>query len=131
MFFMAHSGWRYLILLAGLVMVGYALYGQVTDKVYDKRMRILASAYAGLIHFQILIGIALIFASTFGNFSSRAGVHIITMMFAAACAQIPVSVMRRRPEADRTFGPFAVFGALSLALIVLGIVTLGRPIVGS
>jgi hypothetical protein len=127
-FFMAHSGWRYLILLGGIAMLGYALYGQLTGKPYDKRMRILGSAYAGLMHMQILLGVAMIFA---GTFDPKAGLHIITMGFAAACAQIPVSVMRRRPEAERTFGPHAVFGALSIVLVVLGIVSLGRPIVGS
>jgi hypothetical protein len=127
-FFMAHSGWRYLILLGGIATVAYALYGQLTGRSYDKPMRVLGSAYAGLIHLQILLGIAMIFA---GRFSSGSGVHIITMLFAAACAQVPVSVMRRRPEADRTFGPYAVFGALSLALVVLGIGALGRPVFGS
>jgi hypothetical protein len=127
-FFMAHSGWRYLILLGGIAMVGYALYGQLTGRDYDRRMRILGSAYAGLMHLQILLGIAMIFA---GRFGPGSGVHIITMGFAAACAQIPVSVMRRRPEAERTFGPYAVFGALSLALVFLGIASLGRPIIGS
>lgn len=127
-FFMAHSGWRYLILLCGIAVVGYALYGQLTGRAYDKRMRVLGSAYAGLMHLQILLGIAMIFA---GTFSPGAGIHIITMLFAAACAQIPVSVMRRRPEAERTYGPFAVFGALSMAIVVLGIVALGKPIIGS
>ena len=127
-FFMAHSGWRYLVLLGGIAMTVYALYGQLRGRPYDKPMRILGSAYAGLMHLQILLGVAMLFA---GTFSSGSGVHIITMIFAAACAQIPVSVMRRRPEKERTFGPYAVFGALSLALVVLGIVSLGRPIVGS
>lgn len=130
-FLMAHSGWRYMILLGAILMVGYALHGQLTGKPFDKRMRILGSAYAGLMHLQILFGLALIFARTFGSFSPQVGIHIITMLLAAACAQIPVSVMRRRPETERTFGPYAVFGALSIALIVLGIVTLGKPIIGS
>ena len=127
-FLMAHSGWRYLVLLGGIAMTAYALYGQLKGIPYDKRMRVMGSAYAGLMHLQILLGVAMLFA---GTFSSRAGIHIITMIFAAACAQIPVSVMRRRPEAERSFGPYAVFGAISLALVVLGIVSLGKPIVGS
>jgi len=125
--FMAHSGWRYLILLAGIAMIGYALYGQLTGKEYDKPMRVLGSVYAGLMHLQILLGIAVIFA---GRFNPQAGLHIILMFFAAAVAQIPVSVMRRRPPEERTFGPFAVFGAVSMALVVVGIWSLGRPIVG-
>jgi len=124
---MAHSGWRYLILLAGIVMIGWALYGQVTDREYGKPMRFLGSAYAGLMHFQILLGVALLFA---GRFNPGAGRHIILMLFAAAVAQVPVSVMRRRPEEERTHGPYAVFGAVSLALVVVGIWVLGRPLVG-
>jgi uncharacterized membrane protein YphA (DoxX/SURF4 family) len=126
-FLMFHSGLRYLILVAGIAMVGYALYGQVMGKPYDKRMRLLGSGYAMLMHLQILAGIAMLFG---GMFDPRAGVHIITMVFAAASAQIPVSVMRRRPEAERSFGPIAVFGAVSLVLVALGIVALGKPIIG-
>ena len=126
--FMAHSGWRYLVLLGGVAMVAYALYGQVTGKPYDKRMRILGSAYAGLLHLQIVLGVALMFS---GRFNPQAGLHIVTMLFAAACAQIPVSVMRRRPDDKKSFGPYAVLGAVSLALVFLGIISLGRPIIGS
>ena len=120
-FFMAHSGWRYLILLAGLATVVYGLYGAVTNRAYDKPMRVTSSVFAGTMHAQILIGIAMLFA---GQFNPQSGLHIVMMLFAAACAQIPVSVMRRRPVEQRTYAPHAVFAAASLAMIVLGIVSL-------
>ena len=41
MLFYAHSGLRYLVLLAGVLVLGYAGYGQATKREYDKTMRIL------------------------------------------------------------------------------------------
>ena len=31
----AHSGLRYLVMIAGLVVIGYALYGMATGRPYD------------------------------------------------------------------------------------------------
>ena len=42
-FLNAHSGLRYLILLAGVLTVLYALYGVASGRAYDKTIRILAS----------------------------------------------------------------------------------------
>jgi heme A synthase len=126
-FFQMHSGWRYLIILAGFLVIAYGLYGALTNRPMDKRMQLLGSTLAILMHIQILIGIAMIFA---GRFDPKAGLHVIIMIFAAGTAQIPVSVMRRRPEEARTYGPYAVFGALTMALIFAGITSLGRPFVG-
>jgi len=126
-FFQAHSGWRYLILLAGLLVIAYGIFGAVTNRPFDKTMRILGSSLAGLMHLQILLGIALIFS---GRFNPGSGLHIVMMIFAAACAQIPVSVMRRRPEEERTYGPYAVWAAVAMALIFVGITSMGRPFVG-
>jgi heme A synthase len=126
-FFQMHSGWRYVILLAGALVIAYGLFGAVTNRPFDKRMRILGSSLAGVLHLQVLIGIALIFS---GRFNPGSGLHVIAMIFAAVCAQIPVSVMRRRPEEERTYGPYAVWASVAMALIFVGITSMGRPLVG-
>jgi hypothetical protein len=123
----AHSGVRYLVLLAGLLVVLYALFGLVTRRPFDRTMRILGAAFAGTLHLQVLLGIVLLFT---GRFAAGMGPHIITMIFAAAVAQIVPSVMRRRPPQQRTWGPYLVGGLVSLALVVTGVVALGRRIVG-
>jgi hypothetical protein len=127
-FFMhAHSGLRYLILLGGVLTALYAIYGVVTGRSYDVRMRILSSSFVGTIHLQLLLGLALLFS---GRFQPAVTGHIFMMMFAAAAAQVPVSVMRRRPEEMKSYLPHAIGTIAALALIAAGIMAIGRPIVG-
>jgi len=126
-FFQAHSGLRYLVLLAGVLTVLYALYGVATKASYDRKIRILSSSFAGLIHLQILLGMALIFS---GRFQPAVAGHLVMMIFAAAAGQIPVSVMRRRPEEDKTYLSHGVWALVSLGAIVAGIMAIGRPVIG-
>ena len=123
----AHSGLRYLILLGGVLTVLYAAYGMVSGRAYDKTIRILATSFVGTIHLQILLGLALLFS---GRFQPAVTSHIFMMLFAAAAAQIPVSVMRRRPEEQKSYLPHGVGALAALAMIAAGILAIGRPIVG-
>ncbi len=126
-FLQAHSGFRYLILLAGVLTLLYSVYGAVSGRKYDKRMRILSSSFAGLLHLQILLGLALVFS---GRFAPILIGHIFMMLFAAAAAQVPVSVMRRRPEGERTYPPHGAWALAALAMVVLGVMAIGRPLIG-
>jgi heme A synthase len=123
----AHSGLRYLILLGGVLTVLYAAFGMAARRPYDKPMRILASSFVGTMHLQILLGLALLFS---GRFQPALTGHIFMMLFAAAAAQIPVSVMRRRPEEQKSYLPHGIGALAALAMIAAGILAIGRPIVG-
>ena len=124
----AHSGLRYLVLLFGVLTVGYALYGAVTRREYDNRMRVIAGLFAMSMHTTVLVGFALLFTGRF--FPALMG-HIMMMIFAAVAGQIVPSVMRRRPMEERTWLPHAVGALLALALVIGGIMSIGRPIIGS
>ncbi len=123
----AHSGLRYLILLGGILTVLYAAYGVVSGRAYDKTIRILSSSFVGTLHLQILLGLALLLS---GMFQPALIGHIFMMLFAAAAAQIPVSVMRRRPEEQKSYMPHGIGALTALAVIAGGILAIGRPIVG-
>jgi hypothetical protein len=105
----------------------YATYGVASGRAYDKRIRILASSFVGTLHLQILLGVALLLS---GLFSSALIGHIFMMVFAAASAQIPVSVMRRRPEENKSYLPHGVGALVALALIWGGVTAIGRSLVG-
>lgn len=125
MFFAAHSGIRFLALALGAATLVYALFGLATQRPYDKGMRVLGSAYAGLLHLQILLGFGVLFG---GQFAPSIWMHFLLMVLAAAVAQLAPSVMRRRPIQDRSFLPHVVCTLVSLALVVGGILSIGRGV---
>jgi hypothetical protein len=125
--FYAHSGFRYVVFLVGVLALGYALYGLLTRRPMDRRMAILGAAFAGCFHLQILLGLALIFM---GQFSGIVVGHVMMMIFAAASAQIVPSVMRRRPMEKRTYLPYVVAATAALGLAAAGVMALGRPVLG-
>ena len=127
MLFSAHSGLRYLVLLAGVLVLGYAVYGQATKREYDKTMRILAAVFTGAIDLTVLVGVAHLMS---GVFYPQLSGHIASMVLAAVVAHVVSAVMKRRPVAERTFLPHIVGTLVVLALVATGIMAIGRPIVG-
>jgi len=123
----AHSGLRYLVLLTGLLVIGYAAFGMVTKRTYDKTMRILAAAFTGLIDLTALVGVGYLFS---GVFYPQLGGHIVTMVLAVILAHIVSAVMKRRPPEQRTYAPHVVGTAIVLGMIAVGILSIGRSIVG-
>src|SRR5439155_23949534 len=58
--FQAHSGLRFLVLLAGAAHVLLCAVSLALKQPYGKPGRILGSAFAGLVHLQVLLGFALV-----------------------------------------------------------------------
>ncbi len=83
MLFYAHSGLRYLVLFAGILVLGYAVYGQATKREYDKTMRILAAVFTGSIDLTVLFGFAHLMSSVF--YPQLSG-HIASMVLAMVVA---------------------------------------------
>jgi heme A synthase len=123
----AHSGLRYLVLLAGLVVIAYAAYCMVTKRDYDKRIRVLSAIFTGLMDLTVMLGIATLFV---GQFYPQLGGHIVTMVFATVVAHVVYGVMKRRPAEKQTYAPHLVGTLIVLGLIAAGILSIGRPIVG-
>lgn len=126
--FQSHSGFRYLALLSGLVVIGYALYGVATKRPHDKRMKNLAITFRSMMDISLFLGVVLIMTSY--GFYNDLGVHILIMVLATVVSHIVPAVMRKRPQAERTLTPYAVATAIALVLVALGTLSIGRPIVG-
>lgn len=122
----AHSGIRYLVVLFGVATLVYAIYGAATRKPYDKRMRVLGSLFAGSMHLNILLGLGLIMM---GRFYPQLAGHIFMMISAAVAAQIVPSVMRRRPEEERSYLPYAVSAVIAFGLLWGGVQAIERPLI--
>lgn len=125
-----HSGIRYLVLLLGVLALGYALYGVAGSRPYDQTMRKLAGFFSVAIQINVLVGLALLFTGT--GFYPQLGMHVISMIAAAVVAQIVPSVMRRRPESERSYMPHLVNVAAALALVAYGVLAIpGASLFGS
>lgn len=120
MLFMAHSGIRYLVLLAGAVALVMSLM-----KGQDANARKAMGAFVGAIDIQVLIGLLLIMQIPF--YGALMG-HI-ALMFAAVFAAHGFSVAAKKKDNG---GMLRVIGiVVTLALIAGGIMSIGRPIFGS
>jgi small-conductance mechanosensitive channel len=120
MLFMAHSGVRYLVLVAAVIALALSLM-----KGQDSNARKAMGAFVGAIDVQVLLGLLLIMQIPF--YGALMG-HI-AMMFAAVFAAHYFSVAAKKKEDG---GMTRVIGiVVTLVLVVLGIMAIGRPIFGS
>ncbi|HEV7991702.1 MAG TPA: hypothetical protein VGP25_07760 [Gemmatimonadaceae bacterium] len=125
--FHAHSGLRYLVLLAAagsLVALGYAL---STGRA-SRAARVLPMAFAGLLDLQILLGAGLVLG---GLFPDAVVGHLVLMLLAAVVAHGSSIVARRSADERREVVIRLAGVALSLLLIVGGIMAIGRSVFGS
>ena len=124
--FYAHSGIRYLVLLVAVAALAYLLFGLATRRDFDKLAGALTGAYLGLLDLQVLIGVVLYLL-----FPSRPALigHAIMMLAAVTVGHV-ANIMNKRRE-QKSYG--VAFGgvAVSLLLVVGGIMAIGRAIIGS
>lgn len=121
--FHAHSGLRYLVLLAGLAGIAYLLYGISSKRPFDRWGRRVGSIFTGLLDLQILLGVILVIGGRF--FPALIG-HIVIMTLAAAIAHATSVVNRRRSTPGYLLPLLGT--TLALLAILLGITTLGHKI---
>ena len=122
---MAHSGVRYLVLLIGiitLILAGLSLRSGVLSRAAD----IAGRAFVGVLDLQFLLGLGTVFTRPF--FPQYIG-HIVMMLLAVTLAHVVSVAVKKRPEGSRPPGMLAAGVAGSLAIIVVGILAIGRPIV--
>jgi hypothetical protein len=123
--FHAHSGLRYLVLLAGVLSLGYSLVAMLRNRPWDKPGRILLSSFVGLLDLQVVLGIILVFVRAF--YPMLWG-HLVMMILAAVVAHIAAGVNKRRAP-ERQSHLVAVLGSAgALILVIGGITAIGRAI---
>jgi ascorbate-specific PTS system EIIC-type component UlaA len=124
--FYAHSGIRYLVLLAAIAAVLYLLYGIATRQPFDKLATILSAAYVGLLDLQVLTGVLLYLLIP--SYPALLG-HVVMMLAAVTLAHVASIMNKRREDKSRGLAIAGVAG--SLVLVVGGIMAIGRPLFGS
>jgi heme A synthase len=125
--FHAHSGLRYLVLLAALGAL-LALAHALASRRTTRPARVLPAVFTGLLDLQITLGIALVM----GGLMPDAVVGHLALMLLAATVAHGSAIMAKRAHDDRRELVVRLAGvALTLALIVGGILAIGRGVLGS
>lgn len=125
----AHSGLRWLILVAVIIAVLKSLIGLFAGTEYSKFDKIVAVAFVGMMHLQLLIGLVLYFIySPFITYNMSDQVsrfwsveHLALMLFAVAAAQVGRSISKKTQDAQVKFRFQSIFFGMSLILMLLGI----------
>jgi hypothetical protein len=123
--FHAHSGLRYLVLLAGFLSLGYAILSLVRKRAWDRPGRILLATFVGTMDIQVLLGLILVFVRDF--YPALWG-HLSLMILAAAVGHATSVIAKRRPPDAQSHAVAALGSAGALILILGGIAAIGRPI---
>jgi MFS family permease len=123
--FHAHSGLRYLVLLAGVLSLGYSLFGMIGGRSWDRPGRILLSSFVGLMDLQVVIGLVLAFVYVF--YPALWG-HLLMMILAAVVGHVAAAVNKRRPPERQSHRTAVLGSATALILIIGGIMAISRTI---
>lgn len=119
--FQIHSLLRFVVLLVGLTMVAMCFAGLMQKQPFTRGARVVGSIFAGALHTQVLLGLALL---TMWPWVPRNIGHIVMMVAAAVLAQVMLSKNRRHASPNWVRPLIGVGGAL--ALIFAGIFAIGR-----
>lgn len=119
--FHAHSGLRFLILLLGAVNVVALGVGLVRRQPFGKAHKALGAAFAGSLHLQVVLGIAMV---ALGRYYPALIGHIVMMALGAIVAQVTMSVNRRRPTPSLGLPLLGV--VIALLCITGGVMSIGR-----
>lgn len=125
--YQAHSGLRYLVLLAAVGAVVSLAYALAMGRI-DRSARVLPIAFTALLDLQVLLGIGLVIGGLFPD----AVVGHLMMMVLALVAAHGASILGKRASTERREMIIRLVGTvLALALIAGGIMAIGRSVLGS
>lgn len=131
-----HSGWRWVILIAGLVAVVHAWTGLLRRRPWTDRSRLPGRLFVGALDVQFLVGLALYFffspltRAAFSNMRATmrdpnlrfwAVEHITAMLVVVVLAHVGSMRARRATSDALRYRRFAVWASVALLLLFLGI----------
>jgi hypothetical protein len=119
----SHSGFRYLILLAGFAQVLVCTFGLTLQKPGQRAARVVGATFVGLLDLQFLLGLGLL---ALGRYTPRVMGHVVLMLLAVVVAHVTHVLARKREGGTYTW---RLVGALvALVLVTLGVLSIGRSL---
>ncbi len=123
--FAAHSGWRWIALLAVVVAIGYGLWGWLGNQSWNQTGRKIAMFATIALDIQLLLGLVLYVLQKGWNMPTGARFEHPTFMVLALVAVHVMSAKIKRGSGNQARYRLLALGTLAaLVLIVLGIVRL-------
>ena len=123
----AHSGLRYLVLLAAFAALIALAYALASGRA-GRATRVFPAIFTGLLDLQVLLGIGLVL----GGLMPDIVVGHLVMMIIALIVAHGASILARRSADERRALVIRLAGiVLALVIIVGGIMALGRSVFGS
>jgi uncharacterized membrane protein len=123
--FHAHSGLRYLVLLAAVIAIVFVAIGMASRGPYGRGSRISGAAFMGLLDLQVVVGLILLALVPFQPILIG---HIVMMVLALVTAH-GLRVMAKRATTDAARHRHALLAVvLPLLLVVGGIMAIGRSV---
>lgn len=126
--FHAHSGLRYLVLLAGVAAIVVLLMGYLRGRAYAGPSRGLTAAFTGLLHLQVLLGIGLVLTGIW--YGALMG-HLAMMIAAAFLMPALSAYAKKQTDGKKAHGVALAGVVLTLLLILGGIMSIGRGPLGT
>ena len=125
-----HSWLRYPVFLLGLAALGYAVWGILRKRPYEKLMWDLSSWVTLSLYLQIVIGFFVVFGATSRSFDRFLGLHMVLTMIAAGVSQMTYSANRRRPREERSYVIHVWGVGMALVLVLAGLLVIRNSIFG-
>lgn len=129
----AHSGWRYLVILATFLVVLFFVYALATRNTKERQEKIALSAWAGIVDMQLVLGlIVLVYFLGDGRHYGQLVGHYTTGFIMVFVAHIPALYKRLNGEPSaqvrRIMG--VVLPIVAFLLVWIGISAINRPLFG-
>ena len=121
MLFYAHSGLRYLVLLAAALAIAVLAWGWSARRPFEGQSRAITAVFIGTLDLQVLLGLLLVLVRPW--YGALMG-HLVMMIAAALAAHGITVYARRQPDPRRVHAITLVGVALALLLVVGGIMAI-------
>ncbi len=121
----AHSGFRWIVMVAAVVALIYMIYGLITRRAYDRSASLVMTIFVRCIEIQLLLGIVLIilYAIALGTFLPSWWGHLILMTIAVIVAHMYQGFKKRPDSARYVVGIVSIVA--TIVLVILGVMALG------
>ena len=121
MLYQAHSGLRFLVLLAAVIAIAVLLWGWSARRPYAGQSRAAATVFSRVLGLQFLLGIGVVLTRPF--YGALIG-HLVMMFIAIGVAEGVTGYARKQPDARRAHMISLIGVVLALVLIVGGIMAI-------